>query len=143
MDGLDDIVRRLAEIADELIALDDGDFEGRYRLTSERDELRAKAKVFHENKDARRSVFDLEAELAERRKQLSAIRKTKINMVYQAQARGGGSHVAALAARHGGTLNTALMRGQGSEEVFARIAEIEQELARRGYDPKPDRTTDA
>lgn len=143
MDDLDSIVRRLAEVTDELLAADDLDFDHRYQLVQERDELRAKAKVFHEGKDARRSLFDLQAELAERRKQLSAMRKSKINMVYQAQARGGGSHVAALSAKYGGTLNTALMRGQGSERVFTRIAEIEQELERRGYDPKPERTIEA
>jgi len=143
MDDLDSIVKRLAEVIDELLATDDDDFKRRFDLSIERDELRAKAKVFHEGKDVRRSIFDLQAELAERRKQLSQIRKSKINMVYQAQARGGGSHVAALSAKHGGTLNTALMRGQGSERLFARIAEIEQELTKRGYDPRPDETTTA
>lgn len=143
LDSLDGIVRRLAKVTDELLAIGDSNFQRRFELSTERDELRARAKVFHEGKDVRRSIFDLQAELAERRKQLSAMRKSKINMVYQAQARGGGSHVAALSSKYGGTLNTALMRGQGSEKVFARIAEIEQELTRRGFDPEPDRTTEA
>ncbi|MDG2262807.1 MAG: hypothetical protein P8N50_10765 [Actinomycetota bacterium] len=143
MDDLDSIVKRLAEVTDELLATSGSDFQRRFDLSLERDELRAKAKVFHEGRDSRRSIFDLQAELAERRKQLSQMRKSKINMAYQAQARGGGSHVAALSSKYGGTLNNALMRGQGSERVFARIAEIEQELTRRGYDPKPDQTTSA
>jgi hypothetical protein len=133
MDDLDSIVRRMAEVTDELLALDDGDFARRFELKIERDELRAKAKVFHEGKDAKRTIFELQAELAERRRQLAELRKSKINMLYQAQNSAGG-HTMAISREHGGTLNNALMKGQGSEQVFRRIAELEQELTRRGYD---------
>ncbi len=132
-DTLDAIVKRLAGVTDELLALTAGDYERRFTLEKERDELRARAKVFHEGKDAKRSVYDLESELAERRRQLTHLRKSKINMLYQAQNSAGG-HTMAISAKHGGTLNNAMHRAQGGEAVTARIAELEQELTRRGRD---------
>lgn len=132
-DTLDGIVRRLAQVTDELLGLTQGDYTRRFELETERDELRARAKVFHEGKDAKRSVNDLESELAERRKQLAHLRKSKINMLYQAQNSAGG-HTMAISAKHGGTLNNAMHLAQGGEAVTSRIAEIEQELTRRGRD---------
>lgn len=132
MEGLDDIVRRLAAVTDELIALGDDDFAHRFALITERDELRAKAKVFHESKDARRTIFELQAELDERRRQLEELRKLKINMT--AQALNASGHTMAISREHGGTLNNAMMKSQGAEKVFSRIAELEQELTKRGYE---------
>lgn len=132
-DTLDGIVRRLAAVTDEMLRLDRLEYARRFELEQERDALRARAKVFHEGKDAKRTVNDLQAELAERRRQLEQLRRSKINMLYQAQNSAGG-HTMAISAQHGGTLNNAMHRAQGGEQVTARIAEIEQELTRRGLE---------
>ena len=127
MAEIDDLVRRLAAVTDELRSLGAGDFEQRFSLEKERDDLRAQAAAFHERKDERRSVVELERELKSRRRQLELLQKTKINMTYQANHPGGG-HQSAIGADRGGTLNNALMGAQGADSVIARIAELEQEL---------------
>ncbi len=130
MTELDDLVRRLAEATDELLRLEADDFERRFALEKERDELRAQAERYHRGKDERRTVVELERELKSRQRQLDTLHATKINMTYQANNATGG-HVGSIGADRGGTLNNALMGAQGADSVIARIAELEQELARR------------
>ncbi len=133
MSGLDDIVRRLSEVTDELLALEDADFPNRFRLETERDALRAQAADFHQRKDEGRSTEQLHAELTARRRQLEQLREQLINRAAQASAasgRGGGGE-RPIGADRGGTINHAMMEAQGTRSVVARIAEIEQELARR------------
>ncbi len=130
MTELDDLVRRLSEVTDELLGLEADAFEQRFVLEKERDELRARAEAYHENKDERRTLKELERELKSRRRQLDALHETKINMTYQAHNATGG-HAGSIGADNGGTLNNALMGAQGADSVIARIAELEQELARR------------
>jgi len=129
MSTIDEIVRKLSEVTDELLALEAGDFATRYTLETKRDELRAQAAQFRERKDEGRSTEQLRAELVARRTQLEQLQKSKINMASQAQ--GSGSSVRAIGADKGGTLNNAMMTAQGARSVEVRIAEIEQELARR------------
>ena len=53
-------------------------------------------------------------------------------MTYQAAGaanRGGATR--AIGAKAGGTINNAMMNAQGAGSIESRIAEIEQELARR------------
>ena len=133
MSGLDDIVRRLNEVTDEILALEDGDFANRFRLDTKRDALRAQAEVFHKRKDEGRSTEQLHAELTARRGQLEQLRDQLINRAAQASAASGtgGGGERPIGADKGGTLNHALMEGLGARSVVARIAELEQELARR------------
>ncbi len=136
MSGIDAIVRRLAEITDELLALGTGDFADRYRLETERDALRAQATQFHHRKDELKTTDQLNSELDARRDQLNEIRSSFINRALQAAADaggggGGGGCERAIGAEYGGTLNNAMMTAQGGGSIIARIAEIEQELARR------------
>jgi len=131
VDGIDDIVKRLAKIADELLALSDGDYRDRFRLEKERDGLRARAAEFHERKDEGRSTDDLRSELKARRTQLDQLRRSRINMTYQALATETGGATRAIGAKEGGTINNAVMSAQGGGEIESRIAEIEQELTRR------------
>jgi len=126
---LDDIVARLAAVTDALIRTDTTEFAERYRLQTERDALRVKAAEFTEHKDERRSTPELEAELAARISQLKALRKQRINMTYQSA--GGGPAQGHVAAIEGGTINDAVMTGQGAAAIEMRIAEIGQELDRR------------
>ena len=131
MSGIDDLVKRLSEITDELLALDNGDFAARFELEKERDGLRAQAAEFHERKDEGRSTEDLRAELKARLTQLESLRKSRINMVYHALATELGGATRAIGSKAGGTLNNAMMKAQGGDSIELRIAEIEQELATR------------
>jgi len=70
---------------------------------------------------------DLQAELKARRSQLDEV--DKINLTYQAAVSNGTTRP--IGADAGGTLNTAIQDAQGSATIEARIAEINQELARR------------
>jgi|GEM_PF-1424268 len=136
MDGLDEVVARLAEITDEMLALEPTDFARRFELEKERDGLRARAEEFHQRKDEGRATEDLLAELGARRTQLRAMENQMVSRLTQATAESanGPSHDGALSAAHGGTINAAAMRGMGAGEVHARIAELEQELQRRAAD---------
>jgi malate synthase len=128
MTGIDDVVRRLSEVTDELFGLDDADLETRSRLETERGALRAQAAEFWNRKDARRSVEDLHAELAARRGQLEELRD-------QTQQGGcTGITFVRYDSSLGGTLNDVMMQAQGARSSAARIAELEHELARRASD---------
>jgi len=52
-------------------------------------------------------------------------------MTYQALATESSGATRAIGAKAGGTINNAMMSAQGGGEIESRIAEIEQELARR------------
>ncbi len=131
MSDLDAIVGRLLAVTNELQNLGGHEFARRFELEIERDELRDAAKEFTERKDERRTINDLESELLSRRTQLDELNKSKINMLYQAQM--SGAHTMAIARRYGGTINNAIMRAQGAENLILRIGELEDELGRRGY----------
>lgn len=137
MNDLDAIVGRLLAVTNELRKLGGDEFTRRFELEIERDELRAAAKEFTERKDERRTINDLESELLSRRTQLDELNKSKINMLYQAQM--SGAHTMAIDRRYGGTINNAIMKAQGAENLILRIGELDDELRRRGYNQdKPD-----
>lgn len=133
MREVDEIVKRLSEVTDELLALKVGDFAARFRLETERDGLRARAAEFHERKDEGRSTEDLRAELTARRKQLEQVHDGLVNRATQASSASGQSAGAerAIGAEKGGTINNAMRQAQGTGSIVARIAELEQELDRR------------
>ena len=68
MSGIDEVVKRLAEIADELLAWDEDDLAARFELETERDGFRHQAADFHQRKDEGTPTEQLLAELAARRK---------------------------------------------------------------------------
>ena len=133
MDELEQVVARLAQIVDELLAVDEGDFAARFALEKERDELRARAESFHERKDEHRSSDELRAELASRKAQLDAMKDQLVNRATQASpaAGGGGGGDVPLGERYGGNTTHAALRAMGGDKVRVRISEIEQELSRR------------
>ena len=134
MPEIDDIVKRLAEVTDQLLALNHDDFAARFKLKSERDGLRAQAAEFHQRKDEGRSTEELRAELAARRKQLEQVQDQFVNRATQASASsgaGGAGAERAIGAKRGGTINNAMRQAQGAGSIAARIAELEQELAKR------------
>ena len=123
MSGIDQVVKRLVEIADELLAVDADDFASLFKLETERDGLRLHAAEFHRSKDGDRATEQLLAELAARRKQLE---QTQASSDF-----GRGCVEQPLGADRGGTMYMARMNAQGASSIVARIAELEQELARR------------
>ena len=123
MSGVDEVVKRLAEVADELLALNEDDFAARFKLETERDGLRDHAAEFHQPKDEGRPTKQLLAELTARRKQLHA---TQASSDF-----GRGCIEHPLGADSGGTMYNARMNAQGARSIVARIAELEQELAGR------------
>ncbi|MCP3857326.1 MAG: hypothetical protein GY745_22290 [Actinomycetia bacterium] len=130
-EDLDALVRRMAEIADELVGLADHEFERSYALRQEQDELRSRAEVFKERKDSSRTTEALEAELEVRRSQLQALEKQELDLVSMAGGSGGGGGMSASGAEFG-PINEAILSAAGAGEVQARIAEISRELERRG-----------
>ena len=92
MAEIDDIVRRLSQVTDELLALYD-DFAARFKLETERDRLRAQAAEFHQRKDEGRTTAELRAELVERQKQLVQMQDSFVNRATQASSasRAGGA----------------------------------------------------
>lgn len=61
--SLDAITRRLAELQDEIMALEPGPSPGRYMLMLEQDKLRLAAREYRSDWDDERSDEDLESEL--------------------------------------------------------------------------------
>ena len=125
MTRLDEIVRRLAEVSDQLAALEGTDHAARLRLESEQMALRLEAVEFQRGKDDRRSTGGLLAELEARRRQLDRLRD-------ETQQGGctGTTWVRSDPSMEG-TLNHVMMKAQGAGNIADRIAEIEYELARR------------
>lgn len=132
---LDRVLRRLAEVADALAALPEDAFAERFRLLTERDQLRETAAAFHTDWDADRPSDDLLAELRARRGQLERLRRGHVDVVTQS---GGGTAAGPGAGGMGGTLlNQGMDRAQGVDVVRARIAALEAILVGRGVDPRP------
>jgi hypothetical protein len=123
MSGIDEVVTRLADITDELLALGQEDFAARFKLETERDGLRDQAAEFHQPKDEGTPTEQLLAELAARRKQLHA---TQASSDF-----GRGCIEHPLGTDNNGTMYMARMSAQGAPSIVARIAELEQALARR------------
>ena len=95
MAEIDDIVRRLSQVTDELLALYDDDFAARFKLETERDRLRAQAAEFHQRKDEGRTTAELRAELVEWQKQLVQMQDSFVNRATQASSAlgaGGAGH---------------------------------------------------
>lgn len=129
MSDIDELVKRLSEITDELLALEPDDFETRFALQTEQDELRAKAAEFHQRKDEGRSDEDLRDELSARRAQLAKIQDSFLSRAMQSSGRDApGSEVAVGG---GGDANRAIGKAQGADAIVVRIAELEQELSKR------------
>lgn len=135
MANLDRIFRELSLVTTELWSLGETSSERRYELEQRRDILRRSASVFAERKDQRRTIFELDAELVERRRQLDELKSTKMNMVLQTQNIG--VYSMPIAGPGDGTLNDRLMRSRGADTVMARIAELQEELRLRGLESSP------
>lgn len=124
---IDDIVQRLAEVQDELIALPDGASAERYQLLQKRDALREEAAKYAGDFDSERSDDDLVREMRALHSALDAGFKQRIDLVGQA----GSDQQSALG---GVALNAALSEAQGTNAVAARIARIRGILTDRGID---------
>ncbi|MFQ5554954.1 MAG: hypothetical protein ACE5GC_06245 [Acidimicrobiia bacterium] len=123
---LDHVTRRLAEIQDALLALDDDAPGERHRLLTERDGLRARAGVFRRDADMDRSDDDLAAELASLR--LRRIKMMSLRTGF-ATSKGGSNHGPASAAWV--RLGAEARGGSDLEKINVRIARLEEVLDRR------------
>ncbi len=127
---LSNLVRRLAEIQDELLALPNDEFAKRHELLQERDALRQEAAAHAGELDAGRSDEELLAELGSLRSQLKQLSRQKINLVSQAGESGSGEmgNVGAF------DINARMMKAGGAEQIRARIGRITGLLTERGID---------
>jgi multidrug efflux pump subunit AcrA (membrane-fusion protein) len=120
---LESLIKDLASIQDQLLALDDDDHQRRAELHQEQNELRKRVAELRVDLDAGRSRAELEAELAAWRERLDALRGQRIDPVVQA---GGGDagwgNIGAVKINHD------MMQAQGADEIKARIAHLEQRL---------------
>ncbi len=130
------MVHRMAEITDELLAVAEDDFERRHELRTELEALRREARVFYEGKDANRSTATLENELGACRSQLAVLEDQKLNLVSMSGGSGAGGMSATGVELAG--MNAAIEQGGGASGIRVRIAEIVEELERRGVSDRTD-----
>ena len=95
MGHLEDVVRELAEVQDELLALPDEAFAERYALLKRQDALRVEAAEFHRDADAARPTSDLHAERDALRTQLDRMVLSRTGF---ASSKGGSNSGPAVAA---------------------------------------------
>lgn len=134
MDDVSDLVRRLADVQDRMLALDPRDLSARYELEKERDALRSEASEFAGQVDEGRSATDIERELAALRAQVEAIIDSKIDLVVQS---GGGSNAGPGADGMGGVvLNQLISAAGGMDRIRARISHLEAVLERKAAQPE-------
>jgi len=132
MAAVETLVRQLAEIQDELIALPDDAFAERFDLLRRQDELRAQAAHHAEGIDTERPTEDLLAELASLRSRRDALEGQRINTMLQASnldAAGFSGHADAAAMNH------KIDAAQGLPRIESRIGRIKGILVDRGIDP--------
>lgn len=123
---LDRVIRRLAEIIDELAALPEGPSSERFHLLTERDALRREAAQFASSPDAHRSTSSLEAELEALKGDRTAVVKSRGGYITGDGADSAGRVGAALSALGGRARPTA-----GTDRFTVRISQIEDALATR------------
>lgn len=131
--NVDEIRSELTDIQRQLLDAADGDFAGKHRLLSRRDELRALAAEHRRDVDTERSDAELLSELAARRQQLAAIERQRIDVVKQ---HGAGSHGTAAGGDGWGAvqLNHAIDQAQDVAGIRQRIGRLKAILIDRGVD---------
>lgn len=132
---LDEVLRQLGEIQDELLALPEDAFARRYELRARQEELRRLAAEARSGRDLETGTDDLLAELAALRRRLAEVERLRIDLVSQSGGGGtGGSHAGADA--WGAVrINLGIDAAQGRDELVARIGRIKGILIDRGVDP--------
>jgi hypothetical protein len=128
-ESVEGINRRLGEIQDQLLDLEQNDFAARYELQLERDQLRDMVRS-NFDRDAERSTDDLLGELEARRNALKRIQRSMVNSA--GMSGGGGDGVGSFEGPGDGLkLNSALIEGTGAKELSQRIARLETILTER------------
>lgn len=130
---LEDLNRRLAEIQDELLALDDDDFAARYELMLERDQIRAQVREAAADRDADRPTEELRAELAARKSALEELKRGMVNTAGMAGGGGGGTG-AYEGPLDGMKINNAIRSAQDTDELVRRITHLEGLVRQREAD---------
>ncbi len=126
MEELDRLLAEMGRVADDLAALPDDDFEGRYRLRQEQERLRARAKELRDAAPIDRA--SLQAELEALTARWDSVQGQRIDVVMQSGggSQGGDAFSGAFAVRMNREIDAAL----GRDEIEARIKEIRRLLAR-------------
>ena len=126
MSELDRITRELAEVQDQLLALEEGDFAERFRLQSRQDELREAAGELATDWDADRPTEEIEAELAGHRARLEELVESRSGY---AIGKGGSNQGPGSAAM--GKLAHQSKQAAGLGQITARISHLEDLLKER------------
>ena len=133
MSAVETLVRQLADVQDQLIALPDDAFAERYKLLQRQDELRSQAAEHAKGADIERPTEDLLVELVSLRMQRDGLEGQRINTMLQASnidASGFSGHADAAA------INRRMDDAQGLSRIESRIGRIKGILIDRGVDPK-------
>ena len=126
MADVDEVIRELSDILDQLLALPDDAFAEKYRLQDRRDELRAQAAEFAQDWDADRPTVDLVAELEALIRHRKALVSSRTGFV---TSKGGNAAPATAGAWV--KLGKDALSGTGLDSVNVRIASLEALIARR------------
>ena len=131
-----ELIRKLADVQDRILALPDDAFAQRWELRKEQDDLRSQAQEFAYAMDEDKSDDELLAELRARRDQMKVIERQRIDLVGQA---GGGSMSGEMGNLGGVKINRGIDDAMGLPGIKARIGVIKGVLEDRGVDvPPPD-----
>jgi hypothetical protein len=129
MSSVEEIMLRLAAIIDELAALPEGFSPERFRLLTERNTLRTKARESKMAIDEGRSTESLEAELASLRQRRKSLVNSTGGYITGASADSAGRVGGSLTALRGKTGSAG-----GVDQLTVRITQIEDALATRSRD---------
>ena len=132
-----DIITKLADVQDRLLALPADAFAEKFELLGEQDELRDEAAGFAADIDSDRSDDDLLRELDGLRRQMKHIEKQRIDLVFQAGS--GGASTSEMGNLGGVKINKGIDDALGLPKIKARIGILKGTLSDRGVAiPPPD-----
>ncbi len=131
-----EIIRKLADVQDRILALPSDAFAQRWELRQEQDALREQAREFASAMDDDKFDDELLSELRALRDRMKVIERQRIDLVGQA---GGGSMSGEMGNLGGVKINRAIDNAMGLPAIKARIGVIKGVLKDRDVDtPVPD-----
>ncbi|VAW04309.1 hypothetical protein MNBD_ACTINO01-2438 [hydrothermal vent metagenome] len=129
-----ELIRKLADVQDRILALPDDAFAQRWELRKEQDDLRSQAQEFAYAMDEDKFDDELLSELRALRDRMKAIEHQRIDLVGQA---GGGSMSGEMGNLGGVKINRGIDDAMGLPGIKARIGVIKGVLMNRGVDIPP------
>ncbi len=129
-----ELIRKLSDVQDRILALPDDALEQRWELRKEQDELRRQAQEFAYAMDDDKFDDELLSELRALRDQMKAIERQRIDLVGQA---GGGSLSGEIGNLGGVKINRGIDDAMGLPAIKERIGVIKGVLVNRGVKIPP------